>query len=449
MPSADAIFPEGFVWGAATAAYQIEGAVREDGRGPSIWDTFSHTPGKTLNGDTGDVACDHYHRVPEDVALMGELGLGAYRFSVAWPRVFPDGAGRPNAAGLDFYRRLVETVRAAGIEPFLTLYHWDLPQALQDAGGWANRDTAKRFGEYAHAVATALGGGVHRWITLNEPWVAAFLGHLTGDHAPGTRDLRTALAAAHHLLLAHAEATAALRAELRAGDEVGITLNLAPVEPAGDANADAEAADRQDAYLNRWFLDPLFRGSYPADLLARFGDDAPPIEPGDPERIAAPLDFLGVNYSFRSVVAHDPAAPPVGARQVTPPGRPTTATGWEIYPEGLFETLSRVGRDYAPPALYVTENGAAFPDRLVDGAVDDPEREAYLHDHLLQAYRAIEAGVPLRGYFAWSLMDNFEWAFGYARRFGLVHVDYATQTRTIKRSGRWYAGVTRENGVRG
>ncbi len=449
MPSADAIFPNGFVWGAATAAYQIEGAHNEDGRGPSIWDTFSHTPGKILGGDTGDVACDHYHRYPEDIALMRELGLGAYRFSVAWSRIFPSGSGQPNPAGLDFYKRLVAALRQENIEPFLTLYHWDLPQALQDAGGWANRDTAKRFGDYAHTLAVALGDEVHRWITLNEPWVAAFLGHLTGEHAPGVRDLRTALAAAHHLLLAHAEAVPALRAESGPGDEIGITLNLAPVEPAGDSHADAEAAERFDGYLNRWFLDPVFRGAYPDDLLHWYGDAMPEIDPGDLGRIAAPIDFLGVNYYFRSLVRHDPTAGPLQAATVTPPGRPLTALGWEIYPPGLNDILSRVHRDYAPTALHVTENGAAFPDRLVDGRVDDPDREAYLHGHLLEAYRAIEAGVPLRGYFAWSLLDNFEWAFGYSRRFGLVYVDYPTQVRTIKRSGRWYAGVTRDNGVRG
>jgi beta-glucosidase len=313
MPSADTPFPDDFVWGAATAAYQIEGAADEDGRGPSIWDTFSRTPGKTLNGDTGDVACDHYHRYPEDVALMRELGLGAYRFSIAWPRIFPSGSGRPNPAGLDFYKRLLDEIGAAGIEPWVTLYHWDLPQTLQDAGGWANRDTALRFGEYAHAVAVALGGQVHRWITLNEPWVAAFLGHLVGVHAPGVRSLPTALRSAHHLLLGHAEAMTALRSEMRPGDQAGITLNLAPVEPAGDANADAEAAERQDGYLNRWFLDPLFRGTYPDDLVRHFGDAMPEVPAADLARVAAPIDFLGVNYYFRSVVRHDPAATPVQA----------------------------------------------------------------------------------------------------------------------------------------
>ncbi len=449
MPSADAIFPAGFVWGAATAAYQIEGAHDEDGRGPSIWDTFSHTPGKVANGDTGDVACDHYHRYPEDIALMRELGLGAYRFSIAWPRIFPTGMGRPNPAGIDFYRRLVDALRAAGIEPYVTLYHWDLPQALQDQGGWANRDTVHRFGEYAHTVAVALGAVVHNWITHNEPWVAAFLGHLTGDHAPGARDLRTALQVSHHLLLSHAEATEAIRAEAAVGDRVGITLNLSPVEPAGDTNADAEAAHRHDGYLNRWFLDPLFRGSYPDDMLRWYGDAAPTVQGGDLARINSPIDFLGVNYYFRSVVRHDAASGPLQVAQVQPAGRPYTDMGWEVYPGGLYALLTRLHRDYAPAALSITENGAAFADQVVDGAVVDAERQSYLHDHLLACYRAVEEGVPLQGYFAWSLLDNFEWAYGYAKRFGLIHVDYATQRRTVKQSGRWYAEVTRENGVRG
>ncbi len=449
MAAADAIFPADFVWGAATAAYQIEGAHRADGRGESIWDTFTHTPGNVVNGDTGDIACDHYHRYPEDIALMGELGLGGYRLSISWPRIFPNGTGRANDAGLDFYKRLIESVQAAGIDPYVTLYHWDLPQALQDAGGWANRDTAKRFGEFAHELGVTLGGDVHRWITINEPWVAAFLGHLEGFHAPGMRDLRTALAASHHLLLAHAEALAALRAESRAGDQVGITLVLAPCVPAGDSQADLEAAVRQDGFVNRWFLDPVFKGTYPDDMLNHYGDLVPAMESDDLARISASIDFLGVNYYFRMLTRYDPTSQPVQAEFDPPPGSPVTAMGWEVYPDGLYDVLRRVHQDYAPAAIYITENGAAYPDHPRDGRVDDPEREAYLHDHLLACYRAIEEGVPLRGYFAWSLLDNFEWSFGYSRRFGLIYVDYATQERTIKRSGRWYANVTRENGIRG
>ena len=446
--SADLIFPPTFHWGAATAAYQIEGAHDEGGRGPSIWDTFSHSPGRTANGDTGDVACDHYHRYAEDVRLMGELGLSAYRFSISWPRIFPEGAGSPNREGLDFYKRLIAALHDAEIEPFVTLYHWDLPQALQDRGGWANRDTVGRFGEYAHTLAVQLGDGVHNWVTHNEPFVAAFLGHLLGTHAPGVRDPRTALQVSHHLLLSHAEGAEALRAEARAGDEVGIVLNLSPVEPEGDSQADADAARLLDGQLNRWFLDPLHHGQYPEDLLEFHGDAAPQVQPGDLERIAAPLDFLGVNYYTRAVVRHDPASP-LQAALVQPEGRPLTAMGWEVYPEGLYQVLTRVREEYAPPAVYVTENGAAYPDALIEGEVSDPQRQRYIHEHLLQAHRAIQDGVPLRGYFAWSLLDNFEWAEGYDKRFGLIHVDYPTQTRTLKQSGRWYADVTREHGVEG
>jgi beta-glucosidase len=441
------IFPPDWIWGAATAAYQIEGAVREGGRGVSIWDTFSHMPRTIVGGDTGDVACDHYHRVPTDFALMRELGLGGYRFSIAWPRIFPSGGGRPNEEGLDFYRRLIDALDAAGIAPYVTLYHWDLPQTLQDRGGWTNRDTARRFGEYVHTIATSLGAGVHHWLTINEPWVAAFLGHLTGEHAPGRRDLRAALAAAHTLLLAHGEGMTALRAEMQSGDEAGIALNLSPCYPADDSNADLEAAHRLDGCVNRWFLDALYRGHYPDDMVALYGEAMPEIAPGDMGIIAQPTDVLGVNYYTRAVVAFDPAAGPLEARRVLPPGAPVTAMGWEVFPEGLFEILTRVQNDYAPPRVLISENGAAYDDVVEDGIVDDPKREAFLREHLMQAYRAIEAGVPLSGYFVWSLLDNFEWAWGYGKRFGIVYVDYATQERIIKRSGRWYAAVTRERGV--
>ena len=449
MSSRAVVFPENWVWGAATAAYQIEGAVREGGRGQSIWDTFSHSPGKVANGDTGDVACDHFHRFPEDIGLMRELGLGGYRFSIAWPRIFPGGVGRPNSEGLDFYRRLVDELYTAGITPYVTLYHWDLPQALQDAGGWANRDTAHRFGEYAHTVAAALGSGVQHWFTINEPWVAAFLGHWTGDHAPGERNVRLALLAAHNLLLAHGEGMTALRSEMGPGGQAGIVLNLAPCQPAGDTNADLEAAERTDGYMNRWFLGPLYRGHYPEDMTRLYGDAVPEIAPGDMELISQPTDMLGVNYYFRSLVAYDSAALPLQARRVFPTGAQVTAMGWEVYPPGLYEILKRVHDDYSPGTLLVTENGAAYDDVVEDGRVEDPEREDYLHEHLLQAYRAVEDGVPLKGYFVWSLLDNFEWSLGYSKRFGVIYVDYSTQERIVKRSGRWYAGVTRENGVPG
>jgi beta-glucosidase len=449
MASSLVVFPEDWVWGAATAAYQIEGAVREGSRGLSIWDTFSHTPGKTANGDTGDVACDHYHRYPGDIALMRELGLGGYRFSIAWPRIFPIGSGRPNLDGLDYYRRLIDELHAAGIAPYVTLYHWDLPQALQDRGGWANRDTALRFGEYAHTVAAALGAGVHHWFTINEPWVASFLGHWMGVHAPGERNLRLALRAAHHLLLGHGEAMTALRAEMQSGDEAGIVLNLASCHPASDSAADLEAADRMDGFANRWFLDALYRGEYPDDMTRLYGDAMPEIEPGDMALISQPTDLLGVNYYTRAVVAYDSTAPLLLAKQVVPDGAPVTAMGWEIYPRGLYEALTRVRDDYGPGRMLITENGAAFDDVVVEGRVDDERREAYLRDHLMETYRAAEDGVPVGGYFVWSLLDNFEWAWGYEKRFGVVYVDFSTQERIIKRSGHWYAAVTREHGIAG
>ncbi|MCC6315153.1 MAG: beta-glucosidase [Thermomicrobiales bacterium] len=449
MPPADAIFPPGFVWGAATSAYQIEGAVTADGRGESIWDVFSHIPGNIIDGSNGDFACDAYHRFRQDIALMRELGLTGYRFSIAWPRVFPRGFGALNPAGLDHYRRLVDILLEAGIAPLVTLYHWDLPRPLQSLGGWANRDTAARFGEFAHAVAVALGGEVHDWVTVNEPWVAAFLGNLLGAHAPGLRDLRVALAAAHHLLLAHAEGMSALRAEMAFGDRAGIALNLAPVEPLGDSNADAEAAHRFDGCLNRWFLDALFRGRYPDDMLAWYGDAVPEIRADDLARISTPMDLLGVNYYTRNVVRWQPGAQPVDAEVVVRPGVPVSGMGWAVDPEGLFEVLTRLHTDYTAPPMLVAENGAAYPDRLVDGVVDDPERERYLHEHLLRVHRAIETGVPVGGYYVWSLLDNFEWAYGYSQRFGLLYTDFATQDRIVKRSGHWYAGVTRANGVRG
>ncbi|MDQ3695768.1 MAG: GH1 family beta-glucosidase [Chloroflexota bacterium] len=447
MAAADVRFPEGFVWGAATSSYQIEGAVAEDGRGPSIWDTFAHTPGTVATGDTGDVASDHYHRYRDDVGLMRELGLTGYRFSVAWPRIFPEGRGRPNSAGLDFYKRLVDELRQAGIEPFLTLYHWDLPQALQDAGGWEHRDTVGRFAEYAHTMAVALDTEVGHWITVNEPWVSSIVGNLYGIHAPGKHDLKTALQVAHHQLLAHGEAVGALRAELPATAKIGIALSLTHTEPFGDSQADADAAEREDGFMNRWFLDPLCRGRYPADMWEWYGEAVPEMRATDLATISVPTDFLGINYYFRDVVEYDRSERPVAARSIVPAGQPVTAVGWEVYPPGLYETLARVHQDYAPAMIYITENGAAFEDRLIDGQVDDPERESYIHRHLHEVHRAIAAGVPVGGYFVWSLLDNFEWSAGYAIRFGIVHVDYATQARTIKRSGHWYAEAARENGI--
>lgn len=449
MPAASVLFPDEWVWGAATSAYQIEGAVQAGGRGPSIWDAFSATPGKVLDGATGTVAADHFHRVSEDVALMQELGLGAYRFSIAWPRIFPAGSGRANTEGIDFYRRLIDELTRAGIAPQATLYNWDLPQALQDRGGWLNRDTASRFGEYAYTVASALRDGVHTWTTISEPATAAFLGHWSGEHAPGTRDLRAGLQVAHNLLLAHGEGLTALRSEMRPGDEAGIALNLIPAYPAGDSNADLEAADRYDGFQNRWFLDALYKGAYPDDIARLYGDAMPAIGEHDFGLISQSTDFLGVDYFTRAVVAHDPASPPLQARLVTPPGARLTGTGRENYPRGLYDILERVHRDYAPNRILITENGAAFPDVLTDGRVDDPARESFLHEHILEAHRALQEGVPIAGYSVWSLLDNFEWQHGYGPRFGLIYVDYPTQERIIKRSGRWYAEVTRENGVSG
>lgn len=441
-------FPDAWIWGAATAAYQIEGATREGGRGPSIWDTFSHSPGQVLNGDTGDIACDHYHRTRDDIALMRELGLGAYRFSISWPRIFPTGSGRPNQAGLDFYGRLVEDLHAANIEPWVTLYHWDLPQALQDKGGWTNRDTAHRFAELAHTVAAHLGTGVHHWFTINEPWVAAFLGHWQGIHAPGARNLKTALLAGHNLLLAHGEGMVALRSEMRDGDEAGIVLNLSPCHPADDSNADLEAAERIDGYANRWFLDALYRGAYPDDVVRLFGDAMPEIAENDMALISQPTDLLGINYYTRTVVAYDERELPLQATRTVPAGTPVTATGWEVYPRGIREILTRVHEDYGPSRMVIAENGAAFDDLLVEGRVDDPRRESYLRSHLEEVLTAVTDGVPVTGYFVWSLLDNFEWAWGYSKRFGIVYVDYATQARILKQSGRWYAETTRENGLR-
>ena len=449
-------FPTGFSWGAATAAFQIEGATREDGRTDSIWDVFCRTPGKVLGGDTGDPACDHYHRMPEDVALLAELGLDTYRFSTSWPRVRPDG-GAVNPKGLDFYSRLVDQLLAKGIRPWLTLYHWDLPQALEDQGGWTSRDTAYRFAEYAQTVHEALGDRVPTWTTLNEPWCSSLLSYAAGMHAPGRTDPRAAVAAVHHLLLAHGLGVQVLRDAGVSGDagQVGITLNLSPVTPADPADdADREVARRVDGLQNRVFLDPILRGRYPEDVWADLTPYGLPehVRDGDLDTIATPIDVLGVNYYFTfNMRAAEPVLPSewVGAEGAVHVrrGLPTTAMGWEVEPEGLHTLLLRLHEEYPGTPLVITENGAAFDDVVAaDGSVPDENRRDYLEQHLRVAHRAIEQGVDLRGYLAWSLLDNFEWALGYSKRFGIVRVDYDTQRRTPKASARWYAQVARDNG---
>jgi beta-glucosidase len=439
-------FPEGFLWGAATAAYQIEGAAATDGRGPSIWDTFSREPGRVRNGDTGDVADDHYHRLDEDLDLIAELEIPAYRFSIAWPRVQPDGKGALNPKGLDFYRRLLDGLASRGIEPMVTLYHWDLPQALEDDGGWLARDTPARFADFAAAMVGELGDLAQRWITLNEPWCSAFLGYYEGRFAPGHRSYAESYTALHHLLLAHGLGLAAIRAaapEL----QVGITCNHSDITPATDDDVDAaRAADMEE---NRLFLDPIFRGAYPADAPDFLRADSL-VQPGDLVAISAPIDFYGVNYYVREVIAADAAEPHRGWRRVPPPrGVNLTAKGDAVSPDGLTSVLQRVGRDYANGVpLYITESGAPFDDAVdATGRVEDPKRIDYLAKHFRAARAAIDAGVDLRGYFVWSLLDNFEWDSGYSIRFGLVFVDYATQRRIPKASALWYREVIRANGI--
>jgi len=439
--------PDEFVWGAATAAYQIEGAVREDGRGESIWDRFSHTPGKIANGDTGDVACDHYHLWQQDIELMSQLGLGAYRFSVSWPRVLPHGWGQVNAAGLDFYERLVDGLLAAGIEPWITLYHWDLPVRLDDAGGWTSRDTAKALAEFADVVTNRLGDRVKHWLTVNEPWVISVLGYGLGIHAPGHRSWREAVAAAHHVMLGHGWTVPVIRSHV-SESQVGIALNPTTIYPGSDLERDLEASIREDGLRNRLWLDPLAGRDYPEDMVELFGDLMPEIEPGDMEAIAAPIDFLGVNYYSPSYVVDDPGAAPLRVRGVDRPELEHTAMGWIVQPAAFTEQLIRLHTDYNLGPLYITENGAACDDPFPDeGFVADPRRTRYLHDHLEAILEARSAGAPVEGYFAWSLMDNFEWAEGFAKRFGLVHVDFATQQRIIKQSGRWYGRVVEANAL--
>ena len=450
-------FPENFLWGTATAAYQVEGAVDADGKGASIWDTFSHIPGKVHHGDTGDIACDHYHRLEEDLDLMADLGLQMYRFSVAWPRVQPEGSGPTNQRGLDFYRRLVDGLRQRSIEPMLTLYHWDLPQALEDRGGWTSRETSERFAEYAGIVYEALSDEVGFWLTLNEPWVSAWMGYGLGAHAPGYRDSGKALAATHHLLLGHGLAMERMR-YAGDGNQLGVTLNLHPGHPSRNTLPDREAARRADGQAVRLYLDPLFHGQYPEDLFSYYqelGADLSFVRDGDLQKISAPIDFLGINYYFTHTVREAPIElgksipfADLGARPVIPHASEKTAMGWPVEPEGLLGMLVRIKDEYANLPIYVTENGRAVDDYIdPEGGVDDEERISYLESHFRAAHEAIERGVDLRGYMVWSFLDNFEWAEGYSKRFGIVFVEYGTQRRVPKASARWYAGVIRRNGL--
>jgi beta-glucosidase len=440
-------FPDGFLWGASTSAYQIEGSPLADGAGPSIWHRFAHTPGRTHGGDTGDVASDHYRRFAEDVRLMKDLGLNAYRFSISWSRVMPEGRGRVNEKGLDFYRRLVDALQQAGIRPNATLYHWDLPAALDDIGGWLNRDIAGYFADYGRAVFRALGPGVEMWATLNEPWVVTAGGYLQGALAPGHQNLFEAPIASHNLLRAHGAAVDAFRAEGKG--RIGLVVNLEPKVAASQDEADVAAARRDDAYMNRQYLDPALLGRYPEELSEIFGEAWPRFPPADLDAIRRPIDFVGINYYKRGIVRDDPTAWPVRARLERVPQSTYTETDWEVHAPGLTDILLWTKARYGDLPLYVTENGAAFydPPKAENGEVDDPLRVSYLRGHIRAARDAIAQGVDLRGYFVWSLLDNLEWSLGFSKRFGIVHVDFATQRRTPKASALFYRDVIRSHGA--
>lgn len=435
------VFPRNFIWGASTAAYQIEGAWAEDGKGESIWDRFCHSRGNIKNDDSGDIACDHYHRYKEDIALMKEFGLRAYRFSISWPRVLPKGKGNINKLGINFYNNLIDELLKVGIEPWVCLYHWSLPQTLQDEGGWANPDIVDYFANYAKLMAREFGDRVKNWIVINEPAIIAMRGYLEGIHAPGIKDLSTYLKASHYLQLAQGKAIQVLH-DINPDFRVGTILNLSPIYPISSSKKDQEAADRFDQYWNRWYLDPLFRGEYPPlakNLLNPSKDEM--------DMIHQPLSFLGVNYYTRFFVAQDLTKPWYAAR-VVPKSSFVTEMGWEIDPNGLYETLAYLKKEYNNPVLYITENGAAFDDKVEkNGEVQDDDRISYLRDYIVAAYRAIKEGVKLRGYFVWSIMDNFEWAEGYAKRFGIVNVNYQTLKRTPKKSAYWYKKLIVNNSL--
>jgi beta-glucosidase len=432
-------FAAEFRWGSSTSSYQIEGAIHEDGRGESIWDRFCATPGNIRDHSSGAVACDHYHRWPDDLDIARNLGTNAYRFSIAWPRIFPNGRGSAaNQKGLDFYSRLVDGMLERGLEPWVTLYHWDLPQALQDQGGWANRDTVAAFVDYTDVVSRHLGDRIKHWITHNEPWCTAIHGHHEGVHAPGIRNFKTALQVSHNVLLSHGLAIPVIRRNVPDA-KVGAALSLHPLKPASSSPQDAAATLRHDGLRNRWFLDPLHGKGYPQDVWDLLGDNAPDVQAGDLAVIATATDFLGVNYYFPEIVADAPNVGVLSTRIVETKDVERTGFGWEVSPEGMVDLLSRVARDYAPQAIYITENGSTYDDVVAaDGAVHDVERRSYLVRHLQALKRIVDMGVPVKGYFAWSLLDNFEWAEGYLRRFGLTHVDFGSQERRLKDSGMWY-----------
>lgn len=438
-------FPSDFIWGASTSAYQIEGAWNEDGKGKSIWDTFSHLPGKIYKNQNGDLAANHYHLWHNDLDLVKALNLNAYRFSIAWTRILPDGHGQVNQKGLDFYSKLIDRLLELGIEPFPTLFHYDLPQALQNQGGWPARDTALRFGEYAGVLGKAYGDRINFWITHNEPFVTAMLGYYLGMHAPGIQDISAAIQSTHNILLSHGLAVQELRKTGKAGVKIGAAINLAPVLPASESSDDAAASKRYDAIANRMILDPLFHGRYPEEMEPFFQALDNGKMSDELKIIASPTDFLGVNYYSRTVVKHDPTVPLLELSFVEPVGNEYSMM-WEIYPEGLYDLLLRIYKEYQPATILITENGVPVPEDVDhDGRIRDERRIRYLHEHIIQANKAMGDGVPVKGYFVWSLLDNFEWALGYRPRFGLIHVDFDTQNRIIKDSGYWFASVAKNN----
>jgi beta-glucosidase len=441
------IFPQDFIWGTATAAYQIEGAYKEDGKGESIWDRFSHSPGKVFKGHTGNRACDHYHRYEEDIKLLKQLGVKSYRLSIAWTRIFPEGKGEPNKKGIEFYKKLVKLLIENDITPAVTLYHWDLPQKLQDIGGWINPEVVECYVNYARFMFKELGDLVPVWITHNEPWVVAFLGNAWGVHAPGIRDFKTALLVAHNLMLSHGKVVRAYR-EMRLKGKIGITLNLSPTYAASESQGDKLAARFQDGFNNRWFLDPVLKGCYPEDLLQiyREKDLLPELEAEDLKIMCEPTDFLGINFYSRAVIKHNKNGYPLPTEYVET-NNDKTEMGWEVYPKGLYDLLARLHKDYDGINIMITENGAAYNDIVNrEGKVEDDNRLDYIYKHLVQCHKAIEDGVNLKGYYVWSMMDNFEWAEGYAKRFGITYVNYDTQERILKKSAHWYSEVIKNNG---